>query len=462
MPATATAAELPASHTQVGSSFPDFEPVPEAPVIPTRAEQDAAPPDGIRPAVNGVTSLIPPERVLNTLREIANDLSKSGTAIAGCYGASQIFYKLLVGYEHGIRPASALSAIQIIEGFASVNALGIAGAIKARGAGVIEVEELDDTGCTVTVRRADWEPGRIERVTYSVQEAFAAKFLKSDEHGQILRKNGLVDADKKNWRTNHQDMFVARARTKAARRWFPEQILGLPYSSEELEDGEAEGKEKRPVELAASGPSWAQPTAAPATAPVSAPASASGIQASAAATPTAPVAAPAVDASPVPPAAPAVTAPSQEQLVRIKELNESLKVDRSDWAAMCPRFGAPKATQFNSDQATSFIIYLTDIAKLREIRRRLGMTDEQFAVVLKKRNVLKDTDLTPNALKELIARIWDRLTPFDKAALDSWNGVAPLQSPGAPGQGAQNPQTPAGLSGSSGNPSAQAQSAQAA
>lgn len=54
---------------------------------------------------------------------------------------------------------------------------------------------------------------------------------------EMARKAGLIERNKATWGGSVQDMLVARCRTRAARRYFPEELVGI-FSIEELRDAE--------------------------------------------------------------------------------------------------------------------------------------------------------------------------------------------------------------------------------
>lgn len=396
------------------------------------------PPEDIMPAEagNGSSGLVPSAAVIERLRAMANDVASARAGIGGCNSPGALFYKMMLGWEHGIRPMTALSCIDIIEGKGCLNAQALSATIEARGLGKIEIESVDDSGCTVRVTRPDWPADRVERVSYTVQDAFAARFLTPDERGQILRdRQGLVVANKKNWRTNHRDMFVARARSRAHRRWFDVASLGLPYSREELEDIADDAGRPIGVQLDNTAAPWQQP--APSTPP----------------TPPAPADPPPVSPQPdaravtssalVETAAPPAGGADAQQIDRARSLVKALRLDANQWAALLARYqpGATSLRQLPPALAGAVLCRLENLHTIRTLRQWggiAGLTPEQWERALAKRGVTSDLDLSDKDLLEIRDKLWDKVTPFDRQKL----GLEPAPAQAQGNVSASSPPSP--------------------
>jgi len=394
-----------------------------------------SPPEDVMPAEagNGSSGLVPSAAVIERLRAMANDVASARAGIGGCNTPGAAFYKMMLGWESGIRPMTALSCIDIIEGKGCLNAQALSATIEARGLGKIEIESVDDSGCTVRVTRSDWPADRVERVSYTVQDAFAARFLTADERGQILRdRQGLVVANKKNWRTNHRDMFVARARSRAHRRWFDVASLGLPYSREELEDIADDAGRPIGVQLDNAAPAWQQPAAPPYPPTPPAPADPPPVSAT-------PDARAVTSSASRETAAPPAGGADAQQIERARALVKALRLDANQWVAQVQRVqpGATSLKQLSPAMAGAVLCRLENLHVIRTLRAWggiAGLTPEQWEKALAKRGVTSDLDLSDRDLLEIRDKLWDRVTPFDRQKL----GLAPAPA-GAQGNASTSP-----------------------
>jgi hypothetical protein len=124
---------------------------------------------------------------------------------------------LLTGKELGLQPMSSLRSIDVIDGTPALRALTMRALVRARGHELWLVESTK-TRCIYRGRTAGTD--KIEESVWTIDRA---------------RDLGLVG--KRNWRTQPQNMLIARATAEICRLVGPEALLGLPYSIEELEDG---------------------------------------------------------------------------------------------------------------------------------------------------------------------------------------------------------------------------------
>jgi hypothetical protein len=125
---------------------------------------------------------------------------------------------LLTGRELGIEPMAALRSINIIEGTPALSALAMRALVLVAGHDMW-VEESTATRAIVAGQRRG--SGNPQSSTWTMDRA---------------RTAGL--AGKNNWRAHPTAMLIARATAECARLVAPEALLGMPYSVEELDDGD--------------------------------------------------------------------------------------------------------------------------------------------------------------------------------------------------------------------------------
>jgi hypothetical protein len=123
---------------------------------------------------------------------------------------------ILAGAELGLDPLASLRAFDNIQGTAAPKAITLRAVAQAHGHELDVVEE-SDTRAVVRYRRKG--SAESHEVVWTIEQA---------------RGLGLVSKD--NWKKQPKAMLVARATAEAARRVASDAILGIPYSSEELQD----------------------------------------------------------------------------------------------------------------------------------------------------------------------------------------------------------------------------------
>lgn len=124
---------------------------------------------------------------------------------------------ILAGREAGVGPMTALQNIHVIKGKTGQSALLMRQLVLAAGHEIRYVETTD-TRCVIEGRRRgeqEWE-----RVSFTADQAKKAK----------IDLGGYPE-----------DKLVARASTRLCRRKFADCIGGMPYTVEELEDGDFDG-----------------------------------------------------------------------------------------------------------------------------------------------------------------------------------------------------------------------------
>ena len=389
------------------------------PATATRIQIDEpTPPAGIMPVESTIGGVVPPESVIMRLRAMANDVASSGLSIGGCRTAGAAFYKMCLGYEHGIRPMTALSSIDIIEGRGCLQALALAATVEARNLGRIEIESVDDTGCTVRVTKTD-RPDWFKLVLYTAKDAAAAGFITLDATGAIVRdpKTGAAVSGKKNWRTNTHDMFVARAIARAYRRWFRVASLGLAYTTEEMEDGSDENGQPLKVELdkGNTAPPWLQPVATEVPAGAAAPVNVIGAPQIAA--PVDAIASPASASAVVEPPAPAEPVATAEQIAKAREYCRSLDISKGDWGVIVARFGSDTIKTLSEVRTADLLSYLRNLSNLKMFEAQGILKPDQLTNAIKKRGVTRLIDLPEAGAREMEAKVAEKLTPFDKQKL---------------------------------------------
>lgn len=125
---------------------------------------------------------------------------------------------ILTGIELGIPPMAALRSIDIIDGTPAVRAHALRGIVQHHGHNVW-VEESTETRAVVCGHRKG-EPGKVQKSVWTADRAKKANLL-----------------GKKNWASHQQAMLVARATSELCRMIAADAIVGMPYSSEEIQDG---------------------------------------------------------------------------------------------------------------------------------------------------------------------------------------------------------------------------------
>jgi hypothetical protein len=133
---------------------------------------------------------------------------------------------ILSGLEMGLSPMASLRSFDVIQGQAAPRAITLRAVAQAHGHDLV-LEESTATRCVMRGKRAgssNWQ-----KVTWTIDRA---------------RSVGLTS--KHTWKTQPQNMLVARATSELARLVAADAILGIAYSAEELADGVEVGAEPPP------------------------------------------------------------------------------------------------------------------------------------------------------------------------------------------------------------------------
>lgn len=378
------------------------------------------PPPDIMPVEAHAAGLLPSKVEIEIIRELANDFASSMANIGGCRTPGQYFYKILLGREHGIRPATSLTSIDIIEGRGTLTAQALAATIEARGLGRIELENVDDDGAAVKVYRTDRGPDWFKIVLYSKQDAAAAGFITLDANGVVARdpQTGAVRSGKKNWRTNLHDMYIARASARAYRRWFRAASLGIAYTREELEDGAEEDGRPISVQLEQPKPNWLASTPSTPTSDAPATPAAASIPPGASLPPAAPGSAQ-VGLDSV--QAPAAAAELQAIIAKAKDLYVKLGVTKDQWSDVMKAYGHASLKDFSPKTAAEVLELLQYTSWVRQLRAVLNYDPKRWEAVLTKYQAAHDLQLALPTVKSIYQKLADLKTPFELAEL----GIGP-------------------------------------
>lgn len=123
---------------------------------------------------------------------------------------------ILAGREMGLSPMTALASIDIIEGRASVRANTQRGLAQAAG---VTFEVITANDSMVRMRAKPPNSSQWTEVAWPIERA---------------QKMGLTG--KSNWQKMPQAMLIARATSELCRLVAANVLLGMPYSTEELQD----------------------------------------------------------------------------------------------------------------------------------------------------------------------------------------------------------------------------------
>lgn len=148
---------------------------------------------------------------------------------------------ILAGQEMGLSPMAALRSMHVIQGTAALSAIALRGLVQSKGH-EIWTEESTATRAIVCGRRKGTD--QVERVAWSMDRATKAGFVQKNP----------------NYKSQPQNMLLARATAECARLIAADALMGMPYSSEELADEQAEAPKTRKVTRKKAEPA---PTAEP-------------------------------------------------------------------------------------------------------------------------------------------------------------------------------------------------------
>lgn len=140
------------------------------------------------------------------------------TGYDGGATAAHVTAAILTGHELGLDPMASLRSIDIIKGTPALRAVALRAILQSAGH-EIWVEEGTNNRATVCGRRRGTD--HVQRITWTIEDA---------------RSRGL--AGRPVWRAAPRNMLIARATADIARLVAADALLGIPYTVEELEDGD--------------------------------------------------------------------------------------------------------------------------------------------------------------------------------------------------------------------------------
>lgn len=393
---------------------------------PETAIEVAAPPA----APLARSALMPTQSEMANMVQISNAIAKSGMPLPkDCRTPEAVFAKLLIGWEHGLGPMTAINNIYNIDGKMSLPEEVKVAVIRSRRLGDIRTVEATDQRAVVEVTRPDL-PSPV-RVAFTVDDAVQAGLLRRTASGDLT-------SNKDTWVKWRASMLLARARAYACHRYFEEVFTGLPYSPAEL--GADTDERGRLVDVPAFEPPPPPPWQAP-------PSTQSPPTPPAPADP--PPVSPQPDARAVTSSASAETAappaggPDAQQIERARVLKAALKLDANQWVAQLQRVqpGATSLKQMTPAMAGAILCRLENLHTIRTLRQWggiAGLTPEQWERALAKRGVTSDLDLSDKDLLEIRDKLWDKVTPFDRQKL----GLEPAPAQAQGNVSASSPPSP--------------------
>ncbi|UNZ20583.1 hypothetical protein [Streptomyces sp. 891-h] len=149
---------------------------------------------------------------------IAQSLAKTSFVPKAFQGKpDEVTAAILAGQEMGLSPMAALRSMHVIQGTAGLSAISLRGLVQAHGH-EMWTEESTSTRAIVCGRRKG--QAQEERVTWTMDRATKAGF----------------PAKNPNYKTQPQNMLLARATSECARLIAADVLMGMPYSAEELAD----------------------------------------------------------------------------------------------------------------------------------------------------------------------------------------------------------------------------------
>lgn len=191
---------------------------------------------------------LPSKDELDTIWNLARRLAETEFVPKSLRGRAEATMAcILYGRELGIGPMQALQSIAVIEGKPSA-APELMRALILRAGHTLEVL-ASPTEATIEGKRCD--NGSHAVVTFSLQDAVRAKLVQLKDGKPFARSQSGKALP---WETYTEDMLVARATSRIARRLFSDVISGVSYTPEEMSSvGELEvagnGSESRQTTL---------------------------------------------------------------------------------------------------------------------------------------------------------------------------------------------------------------------
>ena len=157
------------------------------------------------------------------LKEQAEVFSKSGIMPPHIKNHLQALVVIQMGAELGYGPMQAINSIDLINGRLTLKAQTMRAKIFEKKPNCLfHYKEASETICTIETARDKSEPAMT--FSYSIDEA---------------RKAGLIKPGSA-WAKSPTDMLIARCTSRVARAVFPDCLMGIPYTPEDVIDANIE------------------------------------------------------------------------------------------------------------------------------------------------------------------------------------------------------------------------------
>jgi hypothetical protein len=134
--------------------------------------------------------------------------------------AANVAAAILTGQEIGMEPMAALRSINVINATPALSALALRALAQKQGHH-IWLREATNTRAIVEGLRAGEDESRVQAITWTMDDAKSRSL-----------------AGRPNWRSQPRNMLIARATSEVVRLVAADAVLGIPYSIEELQDGD--------------------------------------------------------------------------------------------------------------------------------------------------------------------------------------------------------------------------------
>lgn len=204
-------------------------------------------------------SLLPTLTDFQMMEHMAARLSRSPLMPSYVYNKpDNTLVILLIAYDLNISASLALAEIQVFpSGRNAKSAYLMRYLIRREGHKLWPTVDYDAQGRAVA---ATWhairndDPTKVYDVRFTLQDAITAKLCYLDENGNVIARSARDEP--LTWELYTEDMLLARATSRMARRHFEDVVGGAAYTPEELGFIDAEGEEA--TLRHAAGPTQAQ------------------------------------------------------------------------------------------------------------------------------------------------------------------------------------------------------------
>lgn len=163
----------------------------------------------------GLLPTVTQMRLVDEIAESVEEAQKVGTTLpADVKLRHAARLKILAGLEFGIPPMTAIYGLMLGRNGIGMSANLMAALVERSGRGRMEIVEADEKRCLIRCHR----DGKIHEVEFTWDDAVRAKLAGRDTY-----------------KSYPEQMLAARCATKAARRHFPDCLVGHAYSHDELD-----------------------------------------------------------------------------------------------------------------------------------------------------------------------------------------------------------------------------------